>query len=137
MFWSIWVPHSCVLPCIMHRNCRQYSQSKERFSQEVDTTMPPSGRTYVTFPYYYETFVVYLSYCAPSHLPQMSFIYVFCEGHFSLLYFHLTLIDVDTVLFHCIRPPYKGGSHKTCSCLSVRYFRTLFWDDITIFWDEN
>ena len=99
--------------------------------------MPPSGRTYVTFPYYYETFVVYLSYCAPSHLPQMSFIYVFCEGHFSLLYFHLTLIDVDTVLFHCIRSPYKGGSHKTCSCPSVRYFRMLFRDVITVFWDEN
>ena len=28
-------------------------------------------------------------------------------------------------------------SHKTCSCPSVRYFRSLFWDDITIIWDEN
>ena len=26
---------------------------------------------------------------------------------------------------------------KTCSCPFVRYFRTLFWDDITIIWDEN
>ena len=28
-------------------------------------------------------------------------------------------------------------SHKTCSCPLVQYFGTLFWDDITIFWDEN
>ena len=26
---------------------------------------------------------------------------------------------------------------ETCSCPSVRYFCTLFWDDITIIWDEN
>ena len=26
---------------------------------------------------------------------------------------------------------------KTCSCPSVRYFRTLFWDDITIIWYEK
>ena len=26
---------------------------------------------------------------------------------------------------------------KTFSCRSVRYFGTLFWDDITIFWDKN
>ena len=26
---------------------------------------------------------------------------------------------------------------KTCSCPFVRYFRTLFWDDITKIWDEN
>ena len=25
----------------------------------------------------------------------------------------------------------------TCSCRPVRYFGTLFLDDITIFWDEN
>jgi hypothetical protein len=25
----------------------------------------------------------------------------------------------------------------TCSCPLLQYFRTLFWDDITIFWDEN
>ena len=25
----------------------------------------------------------------------------------------------------------------TCSCCPVRYFGTLFWDDITKFWDEN
>ena len=37
----------------------------------------------------------------------------------------------------------KTGEHifsqslKTCSCPFVRYFRTLFWDDITIIWDEN
>ena len=27
--------------------------------------------------------------------------------------------------------------YKTCSCPLVRYFWTLFWDDITIIWDEN
>ena len=27
--------------------------------------------------------------------------------------------------------------YKTCSCGPVRYFGTLFWDDITIFWDEH
>jgi hypothetical protein len=27
--------------------------------------------------------------------------------------------------------------YKTCSCRPVRYFGTLFWDDITIFWDEH
>jgi hypothetical protein len=26
---------------------------------------------------------------------------------------------------------------KTCSCPIVRYFRMLFWDNITIFWDKN
>ena len=26
---------------------------------------------------------------------------------------------------------------KTCSFRLVQYFGTLFWDDITIFWDEN
>ena len=26
---------------------------------------------------------------------------------------------------------------KTCSYHFVRYFRTLFWDDITIIWNEN
>ena len=26
---------------------------------------------------------------------------------------------------------------ETCSCPLLRYFGTLFWDDITIFWDEN
>ena len=29
------------------------------------------------------------------------------------------------------------GLYKTCSCPFVRYFRTLFWDDIIIIWDEN
>jgi hypothetical protein len=29
------------------------------------------------------------------------------------------------------------GDHKTCLCPFVQYFRTLFWDDITIIWDEN
>ena len=27
--------------------------------------------------------------------------------------------------------------YETCSFPFVRYFRTLFWDDITIIWDEN
>ena len=27
--------------------------------------------------------------------------------------------------------------YKTCSCPFVWYFRALFWDDITIIWDEN
>jgi hypothetical protein len=27
--------------------------------------------------------------------------------------------------------------HKTCSCPLVRYFWTLFWDDITKFRDQN
>ena len=27
--------------------------------------------------------------------------------------------------------------YKTCSCRPVRYFGTLFLDDITKFWDEN
>ena len=31
----------------------------------------------------------------------------------------------------------KGEIQKTCSCPFVRYFRTLFWDDITIIWNEN
>ena len=31
----------------------------------------------------------------------------------------------------------KGQVNKTFSCRLVRYFGTLFWDDITIFWDEN
>ena len=26
---------------------------------------------------------------------------------------------------------------KTCSCRPVHYFGMLFWDDLTIFWDEN
>ena len=26
---------------------------------------------------------------------------------------------------------------ETCSCCPVRYFGTLFWDDIANFWDEN
>ena len=26
---------------------------------------------------------------------------------------------------------------ETCSCRPVYYFGTLFWDDITKFWDEN
>ena len=26
---------------------------------------------------------------------------------------------------------------KTCLCPFVRCFGTLFWDDVTIFWDEN
>ena len=26
---------------------------------------------------------------------------------------------------------------KTCSCCPVCYFVTLFWGDITLFWDEN
>jgi hypothetical protein len=26
--------------------------------------------------------------------------------------------------------------HKTFSCRLVRYFGTLFWDDITLFWDD-
>jgi hypothetical protein len=25
----------------------------------------------------------------------------------------------------------------TCSCFLVRYFETLFWDDLTIFWDKQ
>ena len=29
------------------------------------------------------------------------------------------------------------GKFKTCSCPFVRYFRTVFWDDITLIWDEN
>ena len=28
-------------------------------------------------------------------------------------------------------------TEKTCSCPFVRYFGTLFWDDITIYWDKN
>ena len=28
-------------------------------------------------------------------------------------------------------------SQQTCSCRTVCYFVTLFWDDITKFWDEN
>ena len=34
----------------------------------------------------------------------------------------------------------KGGADYlklARSCRPVRYFGTLFWDDITIFWDEN
>ena len=26
---------------------------------------------------------------------------------------------------------------KTCSCPLIQYLGALFWDDITIFWDEN
>ena len=29
------------------------------------------------------------------------------------------------------------SSLKTCSLPLLQYFGTLFWDDITIFWDEN
>ena len=33
----------------------------------------------------------------------------------------------------------KGVSivQETCSCRPIHYFGTLFWDDITKFWDEN
>ena len=31
----------------------------------------------------------------------------------------------------------KSCKLKTCSCPFVKYFRTLFWDDVTIIWDEN
>ena len=31
----------------------------------------------------------------------------------------------------------KKIDKKTFSCRPVRYFGTLFWDDITKFWDEN
>ena len=33
----------------------------------------------------------------------------------------------------------KGVSivQETCSCRAIHYFETLFWDDITKFWDEN
>ena len=33
----------------------------------------------------------------------------------------------------------KGVSivQETCSCRPVHYFGTLFWDDITKFWDDN
>ena len=27
--------------------------------------------------------------------------------------------------------------HKTCSCPLVKYFCTLFWDDIMMIWDDN
>ena len=33
--------------------------------------------------------------------------------------------------------PEEGQQLETCSCRPVRYFGTLFWDDITKFWDEN
>ena len=38
-------------------------------------------------------------------------------------------------LFFC-QPSTKVGNIKTFSCRPVRYFGTLFWDDITLFWDE-
>ena len=38
----------------------------------------------------------------------------------------ITLADLGTFLYQ-----------KTCSCPFVLYFCTLFWDDITIIWDEN
>ena len=31
----------------------------------------------------------------------------------------------------------SSGNRTTCSCCPVSYFGTLFWDDITKFWDEN
>ena len=57
-----------------------------------------------------------------------------------LLYLHSTARDNCKFLFE------KWGifiacqiiyTRKTCSCLFVRYFRTLCWDCITIIWDEN
>ena len=33
--------------------------------------------------------------------------------------------------------PILIGDQKTCSCPLIRYFGTLFWNDITIFYDEN
>ena len=53
-------------------------------------------------------------------------------------------IAQKVVRYHCGRnfqilsKSYDAFYHpKTCSCPFVRYFRTLFWDDITIIWDEN
>ena len=31
----------------------------------------------------------------------------------------------------------KFWKYETFSCRPARYFGTLFWDDITLFWDEN
>ena len=51
--------------------------------------------------------------------------------------------------FHGGKQPFRGQgtrgggrgkvfkSHQTCSCSLIQYFGTLFWDDITIFWDEK
>ena len=57
-----------------------------------------------------------------------------------LLYLHSTARDNCKFLFK------KWGiftacqifyTRKTCSCLFLRYFCKLFWDNITIIWDEN
>ena len=34
-------------------------------------------------------------------------------------------------------PAYQHYLHAFCSCGPVCYLGTLFWDDITKFWDEN
>ena len=31
----------------------------------------------------------------------------------------------------------QKNNSKTCSCPYVQYFHKLFWDDITIIWNEN
>ena len=50
------------------------------------------------------------------------------SDHTKLLWLRKTQKDYS-VLHICLL--------KTCSCTTVRYFRFLFWNDITIIWDEN
>ena len=40
-------------------------------------------------------------------------------------------------LIHCTISQSFWCRHKACSCPLLWYFGTLFFDDITIFWDEN
>ena len=42
--------------------------------------------------------------------------------------------DKICYICHLLRISY---TYKTCSCRTVHYFGTLFWYDITKFWDEN
>ena len=51
----------------------------------------------------------------------------------------LTLSRPRCVFGHCICVNWVKKFHliKLVHVPFVRYFRTLFWDDVTIFWDEN
>ena len=47
---------------------------------------------------------------------------------------HQKIIKVRINLLHQLLGKWYN---KTCSSCPVRYLETLFWDDITKFWDEN
>ena len=68
-----------------------------------------------------------LIYFLPAHFQNQS-------NYFKLPSCLLTKLQVLSIQVERIL---SQSSLKTCSCPLLRYFGTLFRDDITIFWDEN